>query len=101
MGTGSREQGIAQDRSVGVTVMLPHIVEGRYVSGHTVWLRFADGAEGEVNLSAELYGEVFEPLKDIEYFRRLRVDPELRTVVWPNGADFAPEFLRAALRVAA
>ena len=81
--------------------MLPHIVEGRYVSGHTVWLRFSDGAEGEVNLSAELYGEVFEPLKDVEYFRKLRVDSELRTVVWPNGADFAPEFLRAAVRVAA
>ena len=81
--------------------MLTHIVEGHYVSGHTVWLRFSDGAEGEVNLSKELYGEVFEPLKDVEYFCKLKVHPELRTVVWPNGADFAPEFLRAALRVAA
>ena len=81
--------------------MFPHIVESRYVAGHTVWLHFSDGAEGEVDLSAELYGEVLEPLKDVEYFRKLRVDPELRTVVWPNGADFAPEFLRAALRVAA
>lgn len=81
--------------------MVPHIVEGRYVVGHTVWLRFTDGAEGEVDLAPELYGEVFEPLRDIEYFRKLVVDPELRTVVWPNGADFAPEFLRAALRVAA
>jgi Protein of unknown function (DUF2442) len=82
--------------------MLPHLVESRYVSAHRVWLRFSDGAEGEVNLSAELYGEVFEPLKDVEYLPRLlRVDPELRTVIWPNGADFAPEFLRAALRVAA
>ena len=81
--------------------MLSHIVECRYVSGHTVWLRFSDGAEGEMDLSSELHGEVFEPLKDVEYFRRLKVDPELRTVVWPNGADFAPEFLRASLRVAA
>ena len=81
--------------------MLSHIVECRYVSGHTVWLRFSDGAEGEMDLSSELHGEVFEPLKDVEYFRRLKVDHELRTVVWPNGADFAPEFLRASLRVAA
>jgi hypothetical protein len=77
--------------------MFSHIVESRYVSGHTVWLRFSDGAQGEVNLLAELYGEVFEPLKDVEYFCKLKVDPELRTVVWPNGADFAPEFLRAAV----
>ena len=81
--------------------MLSQIGESRYVSGHTVWLRFSDGAEGAMDLSSELHGEVFEPLKDVEYFRRLKVDPELRTVVWPNGADFAPEYLRAALRVAA
>jgi hypothetical protein len=44
---------------------------------------------------------VFEPLKEVEYFRKFQVHPELRTIVWPNGADFAPEFLRASLRVAA
>ena len=81
--------------------MLPHITHSRYVADHTVWLRFSDGVEGEVDLSDELHGEVFEPLKDIAYFQQLQVHPELRTVVWPNGADFAPEFLRAALRVAA
>ena len=49
----------------------------------------------------ELHGPVFEPLKNIEVFRQFVVHPELRTLVWPNGADFAPEFLRASLRVAA
>ncbi len=81
--------------------MLPRIVDARYVEGHTIWLRFADLTEGEVNLEGELDGEVFEPLKDIEYFKDFKLHPELRTVVWPNGADFAPEFLRTALRVAA
>lgn len=81
--------------------MLPRIEQAHYVSGYTLWLRFSDGAEGEVDLSAELYGEVFEPLKDPTYFRSFRLAPELRTIVWPNGADFAPEFLRAALRIAA
>lgn len=81
--------------------MLLRIEQARHVTGYTLWLRFSDGAEGEVDLSAELYGEVFEPLKTVEYFRSFRLDPELRTVTWPNGADFAPEFLRAALRVAA
>lgn len=81
--------------------MLPRISAARYIEGHTIWLRFADGTEGEVDLLNELDGEVFEPLKDIEYFRQFTLHPELRTVVWPNGADFAPEFLRAAVRVAA
>ena len=81
--------------------MLPRIVDARYVDGHTIWLRFVDGAEGEVNLKHELQGEVFEPLRDADYFKSSKLHPELRTVVWPNGADFAPEFLRASLRVAA
>jgi hypothetical protein len=81
--------------------MLVHVVEARHVAAHTLWLRFDDGVEGEIDLSAEIHGEVFEPLKEVEYFRKLQVHPELRTIVWPNGADFAPEFLRASLRVAA
>ena len=80
---------------------MPRVRDARYVSGYSIWVRFNDGAEGEVDLSLELHGEIFEPLKAIEYFKTLRVHPELHTVVWPNGADFAPEFLRSALRVAA
>lgn len=81
--------------------MLPRITDARYLAEHTIWLRFSDGAEGEVNLSAELYGEVFEPLRSTEYFKTFRIHPELHNIVWPNGADFAPEFLRSALRIAA
>ena len=81
--------------------MLPRILDLRYVSAYTIWLRFADGTEGEVNLENELEGEVFEPLKDLTYFKSFILHPELRTVVWPNGADFAPEFLKSAVRVAA
>ena len=81
--------------------MLSHIVEGRYISGYTLWLRFNDGAQGEVDLSGELHGPIFEPLRNVEVFRQFTVHPELRTLVWPNGADFAPEFLRSSLRVAA
>jgi len=81
--------------------MLPHIVEARYVTGYTVWLRFSDGAEGELDLGNELHGPVFEPLRNVEVFRQFAVHPELKTLVWLNGADFAPEFLRSSLRVAA
>jgi Protein of unknown function (DUF2442) len=88
-------------RTTGVNDMLPRITAARYLQGYTVWLRFADGAEGEIDLRAELECEVFAPLREESYFKQASLHPELRTLVWPNGADFAPEFLRSVLRVAA
>jgi hypothetical protein len=73
--------------------MTPAIEDMRYVEDFRVWLRFQDGTEGEVDLSDELWGDVFEPLKDINYFRTVRLDRELDTICWGNGADFAPESL--------
>ena len=69
-----------------------------YRGGHRLWLRFNDGAEGEVDLAAHLVGPVFVPLRDPALFAAVRLDPELRTIVWPNGADLAPEFLHSLLR---
>lgn len=79
--------------------MLSHITDSRYIAGHRIWLRFSDGAEGEVDLSNELDGPIFEPLRNIDVFRQFTLHPELRTLVWPNGADFAAEFLRSFLSV--
>ena len=76
--------------------MFVHVVEARYLGGHRVWLRFDDGIEGELDLGAVLYGEVFEPLKDPERFAAFIVDD---TLTWANGADFAPEYLRERLAV--
>ena len=77
------------------------VIEAEYVSGFTVKLRFRDGTVGEVDLQAELTGPIFEPLKNPEYFRQFRVHPEFHTLVWPNGADLAPEFLHQRARVTA
>jgi hypothetical protein len=82
-------------------MMIPRVVEVRYVEAFTVHVRFADGTEGDVDLSEELHGEIFEPLKDPSYFKRFTVNHELHTITWPNGADFAPEFLYRKVRVAA
>ena len=68
-----------------------------YRGGHRLWLQFSDGAEGEVDLREHLIGPVFEPLHDAAMFAQVRLDPEIRTVAWPNGADLAPEFLRQLL----
>jgi hypothetical protein len=81
--------------------MLPRITQARYIDGYTVWLRFADGTEGTVDLSGELLGPMFEPLHDRAVFSQVRLHPELHTLVWPNGADLAPEFLRSRLRAVA
>ena len=81
--------------------MLYRLVEARYVRAFTLWLRFSDGVEGEVDLSGELDGPIFEPLKELEVFRSFRLRLELHTVTWSNGADFAPEFLHELVRVPA
>jgi hypothetical protein len=73
--------------------MIPKVVEVRPLDGYRLWLRFHDGTTGTIDLSDELWGPMFEPLKDGEFFARAAIDPELDTVTWPNGADFAPEFL--------
>jgi hypothetical protein len=75
------------------------LVEARHVRDFVLWLRFSDGSEGEVDLASDLDGPVFEPLHERSYFASFWLHPELHTVVWPNGADLAPEFLYDRLRV--
>jgi len=69
------------------------VKKARYVSGYKLVLTFEDGSVRLVDLKDYLDGEVFEPLKDVSYFRRVRVNRDLDTVVWPNEADFSPDFL--------
>jgi hypothetical protein len=79
--------------------MIPRVDDAKYVKDYTLYLRFSDGSNGEIDLGPELDGEIFEPLKDVTYFKDFSVNQELHTVVWPNGADFAPEFLYEKLQV--
>ncbi len=78
----------------------PMITEAKPLDGWLVHVAFADGTRGDIDLSYPLdYGGVFEPLRDPEFFRSLRVDQEAGTIVWPNDADIAPETLYAAAQV--
>lgn len=70
-----------------------HVTEVRVLGGYRLLLSFEDGSSGEVDFSHEDWGGVFAPLADPTYFARVRLDDELGTIVWPNGADFAPETL--------
>ena len=71
------------------------------VAPFTLRIRFDDGLERRIDFSAILAGELFGPLRDPTVFNQVRVDPEVHTVVWPNGADLAPEFLHDNIRVTA
>ena len=81
--------------------MFLHVREAKYLHDYVIWLRFNDGAQGEIDLAGELDGEMFSPLRDIEQFKRFGVDPDLETIVWENGADLAPEFLHEHMKVLA
>ena len=71
-----------------------HIKSAPHISDFVLWVAFDDGPDGRIDLRDALKGPVFEPLKDVAVFSKVTVDPELATVVWPNGADLAPEFLK-------
>jgi len=73
--------------------MFLHVTEVSHVNEYRLLLRFSNQQVREVDLSDELYGEVFEPLKELAFFQQVFLNPETNTIEWPNGANFAPEFL--------
>ena len=73
--------------------MFLHVTGVTYLEDYKLRVEFDDGVVKDVDLSDELYGEIFEPLKQIEFFKQVTVNPDTNTIEWPNGADFAPEFL--------
>lgn len=78
---------------------MPHeVTQAVPIGGTRLRLEFRSGERGEVDI-APLVGDfvgVFEPLTDPAFFGRVRVDPDLGTIVWPNGADLCPDVLYAA-----
>lgn len=78
--------------------MLKDIVGAKPLEGYLLHLRFEDGTEGTLDLASRLsFRGVTAPLKELSYFRQVRVDPNLGTVVWPNGADLDPDVLYASI----
>jgi hypothetical protein len=73
--------------------MFLHVTRVIAVQAYEVELEFSDGLIKKVDLCNELYGEMFEPLKVSDFFKQVALNQETSTIEWPNGADFAPEFL--------
>ncbi len=67
------------------------LTDASYVDGFRVYIWFNNGQDAEIDLSQSLGGPIFEPLQNIEYFKSFVI--EGNTLAWPNGADFAPEYL--------
>ncbi|MGH9048340.1 MAG: DUF2442 domain-containing protein [Acidimicrobiia bacterium] len=77
------------------------IVDVEVLHEQIVRLRFADGTEKTVDLDPYLYGPVFAEIRsDAAAFRSVRVDPHAGTIIWPNGADLAPDVLYEGRRSA-
>jgi hypothetical protein len=77
-----------------VLALPPNLIEAIPLDGYRVHLKFADGLAADVDLSYLVgRGEVFEPLRDVDFFRKLEIDEFGVTIEWPNEADIAPETL--------
>ena len=73
--------------------MFLHVTKARHIGDYRVYVSFNDGTSAELDLSDSLDGPIFEPLRDVEYFRSFSIVGH--TLAWPNGADFAPEYLHS------
>ncbi len=73
--------------------MFLHILDAKYINDYKIQVTFNNGKSGVADLSEALDGQIFQPLKNIDEFARFKVDAELETLVWPNGADLAPEYI--------
>ena len=72
-------------------MLIVKVVKAKYIEGYKIEFTFNDGKVKIIDFEHLLFGEVFEPLKDLDNFRKFKLNPF--TIEWENGADFAPEFL--------
>ncbi len=77
--------------------MFIHVTNVTVLDNYQLRLHFNNGVEGVVDLQDELYGDIFQPLRDLHLFRQVFLTS--RTIEWPNGADFAPEFLLSLVQM--
>jgi len=72
---------------------MKRVTEAEYIKGYKILITFNNGIKKIVDMEKDLWGEMFEPLKDKNLFKQFSVNKDIHTVVWPNGADFSPDSL--------
>lgn len=70
---------------------LPVVIDAKYINDYTIKVKFSNGETRVANCESWLNGEIFQPLKNKDYFQKFFVDGW--TIAWPNGADISPETL--------
>jgi len=75
--------------------MLPRIKKVRHIEKYRLELTFTNGEKAELDFRSRIVGRggVFTPLEDVEFFKQVKVDREIGTLVWPNEVDFCPDVL--------
>ena len=75
--------------------MFPRIIEVRHIQAYRLGLTFTNGEKAELDFRDRIVGRggVFAPLEDLDFFKQVKVDPEIGTLVWPNEVDFCPDVL--------
>lgn len=78
--------------------MLKDIIEVQPQKNHQLYLKFEDGKEGIIDINQLIqFTGIFEPLKDLNYFKTVKLNPEWGTIYWENGADLDPDVLYSVL----
>src|SRR3954469_919091 len=69
------------------------VISCEIVAPHTLKLQFDDQTEQTIDFAPVLFGELYGPLRNENLFNQVKIDAEVQTIVWPNGADFEPATL--------
>ena len=78
--------------------MFIEVIEANYVKEYILNIKLNNGQAGQVDLEDQLWGPMFEPLKDKAYFTKFTVSKIFGTIEWPNGADIAPDYFAEKLK---
>ena len=96
MGTSDGEEASIQNRPPRVEVIdtgeILHVTKAKYLQDYQIEMEFSSGDRRIVDLKDHLWGEIFEPVKDLEFFKQFKLNPDTGTIEWPNESDYAPEF---------
>jgi hypothetical protein len=91
LGKSAERRTIRENRTVKIISMFLEIISAAYLGDYRIRLVFNDGVAKTVDLKNELNGRIYEPLRRLDYFKKFKI--KYNTIEWPNGADYAPEYL--------
>jgi len=75
---------------------MKRVTEAEYIKDYKILVTFDNGVKKIVDMEKNLWGEMFEPLKDKNLFKQFIVNKDIHTIVWANGANFSPDSLYAS-----